>query len=82
MSRYDLTYATVDSLSEGVGSSQIAPLMEKLSNHGMKIKLLTFEKDVPPSSLVERMSKADVEWTHLPLVELSAHLRERLNWRN
>ena len=66
MSRYDLTYATVDSLSEGVGSSQIAPLMEKLSNHGMKIKLLTFEKDVPPSSLVERMSKADVDWTHLP----------------
>jgi glycosyltransferase involved in cell wall biosynthesis len=66
MYRYDLTYATVDSLSEGVGSSQIAPLMEKLANHGIKINLLTFEKESPPDSLVERMRKANVEWTQIP----------------
>ena len=66
MYKYDLTYATVDSLSEGVGSSQIAPLMEKLANHGMKINLLTFEKETPPDSLVERMRKASVEWIQIP----------------
>jgi hypothetical protein len=66
MSKYDLTYATVDSLSEGVGSSQIAPLMEKLASHELKIRLLTFEKQNPPYSLVERMIKAGVEWTQIP----------------
>jgi glycosyltransferase involved in cell wall biosynthesis len=66
MPKYDLTYATVDSLSEGVGSSQIAPLMEKLAKHELKIRLLTFEKENPPHSLVERMAKAGVEWTQIP----------------
>jgi glycosyltransferase involved in cell wall biosynthesis len=66
MPKYDLTYATVDSLSEGVGSSQIAPLMERLANHGMKINLLTFEKVAPPNSLVERMTNTRVEWTQIP----------------
>jgi hypothetical protein len=66
MSKYDLTYATVDSLSEGVGSSQIAPLMEKLASHEMKVKLLTFEKQDPPIPLVERMLRAGVEWTQIP----------------
>ena len=66
MPKYDLTYATVDSLAEGVGSSQIAPLMERLANHGMKINLLTFEKEAPPNSLVERMTNARVEWTQIP----------------
>ena len=65
MPKYDLTYATVDSLAEGVGSSQIAPLMERLANHGIKINLLTFEKEAPPNSLVERMTKASVEWTQI-----------------
>lgn len=65
MSKFDLTYATVDSLSEGVGSSQIAPLMERFAKHGMKINLLTFEKEAPSNSLVERMEKAGVEWTQI-----------------
>ena len=55
MDKYDLTYATVDSLSEGVGSSQIAPLMERLSAHNMKINLITFEKNSAPNALIERM---------------------------
>jgi len=66
MDKFDLTYATVDSLSEGVGSSQIAPLMEKLSAHGMKINLISFEKNPASSSLIERMQNADVEWTQIP----------------
>ena len=66
MPKYDLAYATVDSLAEGVGSSQIAPLVEKLATLGMKINLLTFEKVSPPESLVERMRKSRVEWTQIP----------------
>jgi glycosyltransferase involved in cell wall biosynthesis len=66
MHKYDLVYATVDSLAEGVGSSQIAPLMEKLASHGMKINLMTFEKESPPDLLVERMRKARVLWTQIP----------------
>lgn len=66
MNKYDLTYATVDSLAEGVGSSQIAPLMERLANHGIKINLLTFEKEAASNSLVERMSNVGVEWTRIP----------------
>ena len=65
MDKFDLTYATVDSLSEGVGSSQIAPLMEKLSGNDMKINLITFEKNPPSIALIERMQNADVEWTQL-----------------
>jgi len=66
MDRFDLSYATVDSLSEGVGSSQIAPLMEKLSASGLKINLLTFEKNAPESSLLKRMSDSGVTWNWIP----------------
>jgi hypothetical protein len=66
MDKFDLTYATVDSLSEGVGSSQIAPLMEKLSGQGMKINLITFEKVSPSISISERMSTTGITWTQIP----------------
>ena len=66
MANFDLTYATVDSLSEGVGSSQIAPLMERFATHGMKINLITFEKTTPPISLEDRMKTAGIEWTRIP----------------
>ena len=66
MTKFDLTYATVDSLSEGVGSSQIVPLMERLSQNGLKINLMTFEKLDPPNSLVSRMEKAKINWVQIP----------------
>jgi len=66
MANFDLTYATVDSLSEGVGSSQIAPLMEKLAIQGMKINLITFEKVTPAFPLEDRMKTAGIEWTRIP----------------
>lgn len=66
MANFDLTYATVDSLSEGVGSSQIAPLMERFATHGLKINLITFEKTTPPISLEDRMKTAGIEWTRIP----------------
>ena len=38
---FDLTYVTVDSLSEGVGSSQIVPLMKLLGKAGLSINLIS-----------------------------------------
>ena len=66
MTKFDLTYATVDSLSEGVGSSQIVPLMEKLSSHGLKINLMTFEKTKPTETLISRLRVANVNWVQIP----------------
>jgi glycosyltransferase involved in cell wall biosynthesis len=65
MTKFDLTYATVDSLSEGVGSSQIVPLMEKLSQSGLKINLMTFEKLAPPDYLVSRIKNANINWIQI-----------------
>lgn len=52
----------MDSLSEGVGSSQITPLILKLAEHGMKIKLISCEKFMPLGELSERFSKFGVVW--------------------
>ena len=65
MNNFDLTYITVDSLSEGVGSSQILPLIERLSLEGLKIKLITFEKVSPQNELTSKLNKLGVKW--LPL---------------
>ena len=70
MPSYDLTYATVDSLSEGVGSSQIIPLIERLASHGMKINLISFEKVSPATGLVERMNISGVDWNPMPFGSL------------
>ena len=49
---FDLAYITIDSLSEGVGSSQIIPLISRLSKSGLKINLISYEKTNPSSELV------------------------------
>jgi glycosyltransferase involved in cell wall biosynthesis len=59
---YDLTYITVDSLSEGVGSSQITPLITLLSKNGLKINLITFEKSKPETFLLKHFSDLGVHW--------------------
>jgi hypothetical protein len=59
---YDLTYITVDSLQEGVGSSQIVPLIEKLSGHGLRIKLISFEKVQPSTASRDNFKSMGVNW--------------------
>lgn len=44
---YDLTYVTIDSLTEGVGSSQIIPLISRLSKNDLKINLISYENPNP-----------------------------------
>jgi len=59
---FDLTYVTIDSLSEGVGSSQITPLISRLSKSGLKINLISYEKVNPNSELVAYFKSIGVEW--------------------
>lgn len=69
MSRYenfDLTYVTIDSLAEGVGSSQITPLISRLTREGLKISLISFEKVAPTNELVQNFQSLGVEWKSYP----------------
>jgi glycosyltransferase involved in cell wall biosynthesis len=63
---FDLAYITIDSLSEGVGSSQIKPLLLRLSKAGLKIKLISYEKSQPTPELVKFFEKINVEWNPRP----------------
>ena len=57
---FDVTYITIDSLSEGVGSSQVTPLMKRLSSAGLKINLISFEKQPPSAELVKSFQSLGV----------------------
>ena len=59
---FDLAYVTIDSLAEGVGSSQITPLISRLSKSGLKINLISYEKANPSSELVAYFKAIGVEW--------------------
>ena len=63
---FDVTYVTIDSLSEGVGSSQITPLISRLSKSGLKINLISYEKSEPPSGLLTYFKTIGVEWSPQP----------------
>lgn len=64
--RFDLTYVTIDSLSEGVGSSQITPLITRLSESGLKINLISYEKSNPGTVLPDYFKSIGVEWNARP----------------
>ena len=59
---FDLAYVTIDSLSEGVGSSQITPLISRLGKSGMKINLISYEKTNPTSEQLAYFKSIGVEW--------------------
>ena len=59
---FDVTYLSVDSIQEGVGSSQITPLVLGLAERGTKVCLISFEKTKPQNNLVELMLAAGVHW--------------------
>ena len=65
---FDLTYVTIDSLSEGVGSSQILPLVSFLSKSGLKIKLISYEKLLPDLQLRDDLKSIGVDWDSRPFV--------------
>lgn len=60
--RFDIAYLSIDSIQEGVGSSQITPLVTGLAAQGKKVALVTFEKSTPSQELVEFMKNSGVVW--------------------
>ena len=60
--KYDVTYLSVDSIQEGVGSSQVTPLILGLAKKGKKLCLITYEKIKPGQEFLELFSNAGVKW--------------------
>jgi glycosyltransferase involved in cell wall biosynthesis len=60
--RFDLTYLSIDSIQEGVGSSQITPLILGLARDYRKVCLISFEKNKPGIDLINKFKIAGVEW--------------------
>lgn len=72
MSPFDLAYLSIDSISEGVGASQILTLVEELSKLDIKISLLTFEKSSPPTWVQDRIRNSRVDWKPIAFAEHGA----------
>jgi hypothetical protein len=63
---FDITYLTIDSIAEGVGSSQIKPLLRSLSDKGLKINLISYEKNSPSVELEEFFQHSGISWSFSP----------------
>jgi len=59
---YDVSYLTNDSIQEGVGSSQITPLLLGLVKRGLRVSLLSFEKISPSVELKDFLTNHNVDW--------------------
>jgi hypothetical protein len=62
VSQLDVSYLTTDSIQEGVGSSQILPLLSEMAELGLKIGLVTYEKVSPSQELQDFFKKQGVTW--------------------
>ena len=60
-----VTYVSVDSVQEGVGSSQILPLVKLLAENGYLVSLVTCEKIHPTLDLQREVSKHGINWVIL-----------------
>ncbi len=58
--RFDVTYLSADSIQEGVGSSQITPLVLGLANEGLKVQLICLEKKALSTELKGIFQEAGV----------------------
>ena len=65
MAEFDLTYVSSDSVSEGIGRSQIVPLLKQLSTKGLSINLISLEKESPSSALKRDIFSSGIHWTML-----------------
>jgi glycosyltransferase involved in cell wall biosynthesis len=66
MKSFDLGYLTIDSITEGVGTSQVLTLLEELSKLEMRISLTSFEKSPAPKFIQDRVQSAGITWNPLP----------------
>ena len=62
---FDISYLSVDSIQEGVGASQIMPLVKALASQGKKVCLTTCEKSPPPNLLKNELADVGISWNIL-----------------
>ncbi len=62
-SSLDIVYVTNDSLIEGIGSSQIVPVVKGLSLLGWKVGVISCEKTRDTGALKELFREYDISWT-------------------
>jgi glycosyltransferase involved in cell wall biosynthesis len=65
MAVFDVTYVSSDSVSEGIGRSQIVPLLKQLSAKGLSINLISLEKSSPSNALKRDILNSGIDWTML-----------------
>jgi glycosyltransferase involved in cell wall biosynthesis len=58
----EVVYVTHDSLSEGIGMSQIVPVLLGLSKSGFSVGVISCEKRNPSPQLVEMLSQQGIFW--------------------
>ena len=64
-SNLDIVYVTNDSLLEGIGSSQIVPVVVGLSQLGWKVGVVSCEKTMNIQTLRLLLNEYDIPWTPL-----------------
>lgn len=57
-----VTYVSLDSISEGVGKSQILPLLRILRSEGIEVRLISFEKNSISESLMNEIHSLGIDW--------------------
>ena len=62
----NIAYITLDSIAEGVGTSQVKNLVLKLRSSGTGVTLVSFEKLKPSESLISEMEDAGIAWHPIP----------------
>lgn len=66
MTKIRLAYFSHDSISEGVGRSQILSLCRELSNAGVEVNLFSFEKIPPSLELKNLVASSLIQWKWFP----------------
>lgn len=57
-----ITYLTTDSLSEGVGASQVLAYVTRLAERGARVHLHTMEKAAPDAEVADQLRRRGVDW--------------------
>ena len=64
--KFDLVYVTHDSLSEGIGMSQILPLLCNISRNGLKVCVISCEKENLDRKVQRILADFDIKWVSIP----------------
>ena len=70
--KLDILYVTHDSLLEGIGMSQIVPVITGLSKAGWRVGVISCEKKADTQTLEEVLLSHNIQWKILPFGRVGA----------